>query len=158
MAYLLWLVRKAAGTLALGSSGLVSCSERAVSWARTLHSGHSGCDDWHYLGPLELSEIFHFHFVLTEEFPAQASCSCSGLLRYAKQRPPTPAAVADGTQLAALTLTQLSLPGNTQPLARAHRLGGLLLISHGESSTRLRSVSRVPTVGVWQEQETALCV
>lgn len=26
---------------------------------------------WHYLGPLGVLEIFHLHFIFTEEFPAQ---------------------------------------------------------------------------------------
>lgn len=43
----------------------------AVSGARTPLSGHSSRDSWHYLGPLGLLEIFHFHFIFTEEIPAQ---------------------------------------------------------------------------------------
>lgn len=45
--------------------------KRAVNGARTLPSGHSSCDNWHYLGPFALLDIFHFHFTFTEEFPAQ---------------------------------------------------------------------------------------
>lgn len=43
----------------------------AVSGGRTPLSGHSSHDSWHYLGPLGLLENFHFHFIFTEEFPAQ---------------------------------------------------------------------------------------
>lgn len=58
-------------------------------------------------------------------------------------------------QLAALTLTQFCLLDSTQPLVRVRHLDGILRSSHGDPSARLRSVSWVLTLGVWQERETA---
>lgn len=104
--------------------------------------------NWHYLGPVGLSEIFHLHFMFTEflaqTFPALAH-GCSQICKAETSHP----AVADRTWLAALTLTQLSLP-----VAGVHRLCGIYKISHGDSIASLRSVLWVLTMGVWQEQGT----
>lgn len=159
VAYLLCLVREAEGTAVLGREWLSFLAlERSVNRARTPHSATAAVDSWHYLGPLGPLEIFHFHFVFMEEFPARTfpalAQGCSQICKSETSHP------SSGRQdPASCTHTDSAQPpGRTRPMAWVRRRCGILRISHGDSSTRLRSVSWVLTMGVWQEQETASLV
>ena len=153
----LWLtfcaLRKAECTVGLGGAAFV-----ALPWTRLWtrpglcirHTAAVGSR--HYLGPLGPLEIFHLHFIFMEEFPAQTfpavAQGCSQICKAETSHPsscrqaPVSGAHTDSAQP----------PGRTRPerVPVWHPQ-----ISHGDSSTRLRSVLWVLTVGVWQEQGTA---
>lgn len=126
--WLLCLVRKAKCSAGSGSSGFSFWLRRGARTPPGCRTPHAAAEEsWHHLGPLGPLEIFHLHFVFMEEFPARMfPALAQGCAQICKAETSHP---SRGRQdrLAAVTLTQLSLPGAHGPwperVARVASLG-----------------------------------